>query len=161
MLAFDTYLEGARRRFAGLFGPGQGGQQFVAGLEFQPFVDKWVELGSKTPKKDMLAFDTYLDGTRRRFAGLFGPGQGGQQFVAGLAFQPFVDKWVQLGSMTPKKDLLAYRAYLEGGKLHFAGLFGPGNGGQEFLAKLDFDALVSHWVTAKSKGLRLLSVVVV
>jgi hypothetical protein len=100
-----------------------------------------------------------LKGGKRRFAGLFGPGQGGQLFFAGLEFQSFVDKWVGLGSKTPKKDMLAFRVYPEGGKTRFAGLFGPGMGSQEFYAGLDFDTLASKWVKAKQQGRRLISVV--
>jgi hypothetical protein len=142
MKTFDTYVENGTRRFTGLFGPGKAGQHFVAGLEFQPFVDTWIDLGKK--KADMLAFDTYAEGGKQRFAGLFGPGQGGQAFVAGLEFQPFVDTWIDLGKK--KCDMLSFRVYTEGKKTRFAGLFGPGKGGQAFIAGLEFQPFVDAWI---------------
>src|SRR5262249_18067293 len=45
--------------FGALFGPGKAGQSFVAGLEFQAFVDLWKDLGKKTPPGDMIDFETY------------------------------------------------------------------------------------------------------
>jgi hypothetical protein len=158
MKSFDTYVENGKRCFAAVFGPGKGGQHFVAGLDFKEFVDKWIELGKK--KADMITFRVYAEGGKMRFAGLFGPpAKGGQHFVAGLGFKEFVDKWAELGKK--KADMITFYKYEEGGKARFAGLFGPpGKGGQEFYSGLDFDALALKWVTAKEEGRRLISVVV-
>ncbi|WP_438019902.1 M23 family metallopeptidase [Sorangium sp. So ce315] len=153
MVAFDTYLDGSTRRYSALFGPGTGTQVFTRGFTFDQFVDEWIDQG--TLGRDMITFQMYLSGGELRFDGLFGPGSGGQHFVAGLEFDDFVDLWVDLGAQTPKKDMLAFRAITQGGVTRFAGLFGPGSGGQSFLAGLSYDDLASHWATAKESGARL------
>jgi hypothetical protein len=105
MVDFETYVEGGERKFAGLFSPGKGGQSWVAGLGFQQFVDLWGTLGKQSPPVDMVDFETYVEGGERKFAGLFSPGKGGQSWVAGLEFQPFVDLWGQLGHQQPPVDM--------------------------------------------------------
>jgi len=40
--------------FAGLFGPGEGGQSFVAGLSFDELVQLWTDLGKASPPGDMI-----------------------------------------------------------------------------------------------------------
>ena len=54
MVDFDTYVEGGKRKFAGLFSPGKAGQAFLWGLDFDGLVDEWIERGSQTPPADLL-----------------------------------------------------------------------------------------------------------
>jgi hypothetical protein len=42
MTTFTTYVEDGKRKFAGLFGPGKGSQQFVAGEDFDSLASHWV-----------------------------------------------------------------------------------------------------------------------
>jgi hypothetical protein len=154
MITFATYVAGGVRKFAGLFGPGNGGQQFVAGLDFKAFTDLWVKAGSTpTNKSDMITFATYVEGGVRKFAGLFGPGKGGQQFVAGLNFKAFTDLWVGAGSTPPSKsEMITFSTYIEDGVRKFAGLFGPGPGGQQFVSPVSYDDLVKLWLESRKHG---------
>ncbi len=145
MLDFSTYLENGQRRFSGVFSPGKGGQQFVAGVDFNGIVKLWKDFGALKPPVDLLQCKTYMEGGGRKYAALFGPGQGGQHFVSGDDFPTFVALWKQLGAQHPPVDLISLDAFNDGPVLRFVGVFSPGKGGQHFVAGDDFNTFVKLW----------------
>jgi hypothetical protein len=97
--------------YAGVFGPGHGGQTFVAGLSYDDFTKLWLDLGKASPPGDLIDFETYVEGGQRKFAGVFGPGQGGQSFVAGFTYDGFTKLWLDLGKASPPGDLIDFSVY--------------------------------------------------
>jgi hypothetical protein len=145
MIDFDTYEEKGQRKFTGVFGPGKGGQDFVAGNDFATFSKHWTDLGKKNPPVDLIRVRTYVEGGQRKFAGLFGPGKGNQAFVAGDDFSTFVALWEKLGKQNPPADLIRIDSFQDGGQRRFVGVFGPGKGGQQLVANEDFTTFEKPW----------------
>ncbi|AUX36094.1 MULTISPECIES: M23 family metallopeptidase [Sorangium] len=147
MITFDTYMDGSTRRFDALFGPGTADQDFKGGLTQSDFVDEWIAQGLLG--RDMITFQVYPSGGQMRYAGLFGTGNLGQHFVSNKTYQQFYDLWIALGQQSPPAYMRAFRIYNEGGQTRYAGLFGPGQGGQGFHPGRTFDTLASEWTTAQ------------
>jgi hypothetical protein len=148
-------------QFSCLLGPRQGQHSCVAGLSFEEFVGVWTYLGdpplnkdgSKPPRSDLVSFGVHHADGKLKFNGVFGSGKGGQRFVAGLDVKAFTDFWVKAGSTaTNKSDMITFAAYIEDGVRKFAGLFGPGNGGHQFVSPLNYDDLMKLWLESRKHG---------
>jgi hypothetical protein len=146
LIDMEVYVENGQAKFAGIFSPGKGGQYLIAGVEFQPFVDFWLKVGKENPPADLVAVETYIEGGKRKYAGVFSPGKGGQHFVSGMDFQSFVDLWTKLGKQNPPVDMIDVETYVENGQTKYAGVFSPGKGGQYFVAGVEFQPYVDFWV---------------
>jgi hypothetical protein len=89
----ETYKEGNKRLYAGVFRAGSDKHFLWAGVEWDAFVAKWKELSNQGLR--LIDLETYEESNKRLYAGVFRAGSDGHFLWAGPG-PDFLAKWKEL-----------------------------------------------------------------
>jgi hypothetical protein len=156
MLAMvDTWLDGNRRLWSGIFRSGPVKQELVADLEWEAFTKQREALVGSGLRLFSIAIYGDAKATKRYFAGVYHEGTADNPLWVGLDRTPFNNKMLELtGDGSRLADLELYRA--AGGKNVYAGVFLPGTSSYGLRTALDWDAMVKKWKDAGGSGAQVI-----
>jgi hypothetical protein len=92
----ETYVEGGKRLYTGLWLPGTDGYYLWAGVEWGSFTQKWEELAKQHLR--LIDVHTYMEGGKRLYTGVWREGTDGYYLWAGGDFENFTSKWAENGA---------------------------------------------------------------
>jgi hypothetical protein len=133
-------------KFAAIWRPGSGEQQWASGMDLDEFKAKDAGFFKKGLRL------TVMDIENGSFAGVWRSGSGAQWWHFGLDYDKFKAKDAEFFEKGLRLEQIDY----EFGE--FAGLWRPGSGGQRWASGMDLDEFKSKEAEFRKKGLRLVDV---
>lgn len=123
---FETYLSNNKRVWDGIFKKQHGGQQAMwRNFDSDSFHNKWEEMSKKGYR--LIDLETYTNGSKRLYAGLFLPGKGKYAMFRGYSTDNFGAKREELAKKGYK--LIDIEVYLEKDQLKWCGVWVEGEDG--------------------------------
>src|SRR5690606_12274711 len=156
LINIKTYTVGGKRLFGGIWEEGTDGYVLTpAGLDWQAFAKFWDE-HSKAGQR-LLQVETYTDGGKLRFLGVFRAGTGGYVLSPlGLDWTAIAKLWDDHSQAGQR--LINIESYMHNGKRCYLGVFRAGSGGYVLSPNgKDWNEFVDYW-KAQSDKLRLIDV---
>jgi len=151
----ETYMDGNRRLWSGIFTSGAEKSEIVPSLEWEAFSGKWKNLTDDG--KRLMDLAIYDEKGKRYFTGVFHNGWDTESFWVGQSKDELQRKWYDLSGQSLRLvDLEPYRA--ESGKLIYASAYRTGSGGYGLWFGYDWDKLYSEWKRASDGGTQLLDI---
>jgi hypothetical protein len=128
----ETWVDGGKRLWAGIFRGGVDASKIVPGLEWDPFQKDWTATtDNEDPDKQMQLVDMeiYTDKGKTLFAGVYRTGSELHSLWVGQDRPDFLRKWQQL--VNQELRLVDLEVYKAGGRNLYAGVFmeAPGSYG--------------------------------
>ncbi|MEI9852540.1 MAG: hypothetical protein WDN24_18650 [Sphingomonas sp.] len=120
--------------------------------EWPSFEAKWKELTGNGLR--LVAIDTYKEGSKRIFAGVYRAGKQGHALWVGPNWQQFLAKRLEFAKQG--LQLVDVASYAEGGQQLFAGVFAASADPIVF-KRGTWDELIQDWQQLSSQGRRLVS----
>jgi hypothetical protein len=138
----DSYVDGGKRLWTGIFRSGPKKQELVASLEFEAFTKKRDALIDGNMRLFDLSIHDDTKAVKRYFTAVFHEGTAANPLVVGLERKAFEAKMAELSGREGLRliDLEPYRA--AGGKVLYTGAFLEGKGSYGLRTALDWDAMV-------------------
>lgn len=132
------------------------GHAVVLGMDWSAFERKAKELaGQGLHPTDI---ETWMEGSQRRWAGIFRAGPDASQIVTGLEWEKFLERWKKITEAEKEEDqmrLVDMEIYQEGGKTLFSGAFRSGTEQYSLWVGQDRPAFLTKWQQLMNQGLRL------
>lgn len=157
MLAMLLQMQApAQKLYTGVWKQSNEGYYLWGGVNWKDFNDKWEELGKK--KLRLINIKTYQSGNQRLFTGVWLAGTDAYALTpAGLDWAAFNKFWSENSSKGLR--LINVETYMDGGVLHFLGVFRAGNDAHALTpAGLDWTAFNTFWKDMGKKNLRLINI---
>lgn len=139
------------RQFVGSYLRDGHGHAVVLGLPWDAFkakVDAFAAQGVK-----LVSMQTWEDGGKRLWAGIFRSEPGKQEMVLELQWEPFVARWKELSDEGLR--LSDFEIVPKGGKFYFTGVYHEGSDENPVWVQLERDAFISKWSQLSGGGVRL------
>lgn len=151
LVSLETWQEGKKRLWAGIFRPGKEAHALEAGVPWEKFVERFKDYDGKGVR--LVDLESWPEGGKRLFAGAYAASGGGATLWTADS-KGFHNKWSELsGQKMRLTDLEVYR----GGKAQtFAGLFREGEGGFGLYTDLPWDAFQKKWKEVSGRSQRLI-----
>jgi hypothetical protein len=153
IVALDTYVEGGRRLWSGIFRSGNEKQSLFNGLEFEAFSKKYKGMVNDQHMRlvDVVVYD---EGAKRLLAGAYREGYDKYDLWVGQDQKAFEGKVTELGGRGLRlQHMDVYRT--TGNKLNYAGSFREGTGSYGLWTGLDHDAFLAKWKKASDSGTKI------
>ncbi len=147
----ETWTEGGRRLWGGIFRSGPDSSLIVTGLEGDPFLKRWEKLNNDEEMR-LIDLEVYQDKGKLRFAGAFRNGTEDSSLWVGQDRDPFKVKWQQLvNSGLRLIDLEVYKG--ASGKNVYAGVFLDAPGSYGMWNAVTWDKFLERWKGSGSNGI--------
>jgi hypothetical protein len=146
IVSLDTYLDGGRRVWSGIFRSGSDKQALIVGVEPDAFTKKYKDMVINQHMRlvDVVVYD---EGNKRLLGGAFREGYDNPALWLGQEQKAFEGKVTELGGQ--KQRLVHMDVYrTTGNKLNYAGAFREGSGSYGLWTGLDRDAFLAKWKKA-------------
>lgn len=153
IVALDTYVEGGRRLWSGIFRSGNDKQSLFNGLEFEAFTKKYKGMVNDQHMRlvDVVVYD---EGAKRLLAGAYREGYDRYDLWVGQDQKAFQGKVSELGGSGLRlQHMDVYRT--TGNKLNYAGAFREGTGSYGLWTGLDHDAFLAKWKKSSDSGTQI------
>ena len=153
IVALDSYVEGGKRLWNGIFRTGKEKQELVMGVDFDAFTKKYKDL---VTNKHMRLVDVvvYDEGPKFLLGGAFREGYDNCDFWVGQDRQQMEGKVSELGGQGLRLTHMdVYRT--TGNKINYAGAFRAGSGSYGLWTGLDRDAFLAKWKKGSDSGTQL------
>jgi Bacterial tandem repeat domain 1 len=153
IVALDTYVDGGRRLWSGIFRAGNEKQLLLSGLAFDEFTKKYKGLVVDQHMRlvDVVVYD---EGNKRLIGGAFREGYDNPAPPWFLEQKAFEAKVTELGGQGQRlRHMDVYRT--TGNKLNYAGVFHEGTGSYGLWTGLDRDAFLTKWKKASESGTQI------
>jgi hypothetical protein len=143
IVSLDTYVDGGRRVWSGIFKSGTDKQALFTALDFTAFTKQYKNMVNEQHMRlvDVVVYD---DGPKRLLAGAYREGYDRYDLWVGQEQATFQGKVAELGGRGLR--LLHMDVYrTTGNKLNYAGAFREGSGSYGLWTGLDKDAFLAKW----------------
>jgi Bacterial tandem repeat domain 1 len=153
IVALDTYVDGGRRLWSGIFQSGAEKQLLLNGLAFEEFTKKYKGLVVDQHMRlvDVVVYD---EGAKRQIGAAFREGYDNPAPPWFLEQKAFEAKVTELGGQGQRlRRMDVFRS--SGNKLNYAGVFREGTGSYGLWTGLDHDAFLAKWKKASDSGTQI------
>ena len=116
---FETYTEGGKRKWDGIFKPGKMGAAMWRNFDNDAFKEKWDEMNNDGYR--LIDIETYEEGNKRKWAGLFIKASGPYAMWRGQTTNEFGEKNKEMEAKGLM--LVDVEPYQDGGKVLWAGVW--------------------------------------
>ena len=150
----ETWIDGGKRLWAGVFRSGADSSRVIPGLEWEKFQEQWTKLGdadNEDEQMQLVDMEIYPDKGKNLFAGVFRNGTELHSLWIGQDRPDFLRKWQQLVNQQLRLvDLEVYRP-AGGSRNLYAGVFLEAPGSYGIWAGTTWDEFQKRW--GKGSGL--------
>ncbi len=153
IVSLDTYVDGGRRVWSGIFKTAGEKQLLMQGLAFEEFTKKYKGLVQDQHMR-MLDIVSYDEGNKRLIGGAFHEGYDKPAPPWFLEQKAFEAKVAELGGQGQRlQHMDVYKT--TGNKFNYAGVFREGSGSYGLWTGLDKDAFLAKWKKASDGGTQI------
>ncbi|HWM93860.1 MAG TPA: hypothetical protein VN493_24085 [Thermoanaerobaculia bacterium] len=150
----ETWVDGGRRLWGGIFRSGADTSRIITGLEWEKFLEQWEKLTNNDnvdEQMQLVDLEIYPDKGKNLFVGVYRNGTEMHSLWIGQDRPDFLRKWQQLVNQQLRLvDLEIYRA-AGGTRNLYAGVFLEAPGGYGIWTGTTWDQFQQKW--AKGSGL--------
>jgi hypothetical protein len=153
IVALDTYVEGGRRLWSGIFRSGNDKQALFSGVDFEAFTKKYKDMVNNQHMRlvDVVVYD---EGGKRLLACAYREGYDKYDLWVGQDQKAFEGKVTELGGRGLRlQHMEVYRT--TGNKLNYAGAFREGTGSYGLWTGLEHDAFLTKWKKSSESGTQI------
>jgi murein DD-endopeptidase MepM/ murein hydrolase activator NlpD len=148
---FETYVEGGRRLYAGIFKQGTSRPAAWIGKPWDEFLAQWQAFERQGYR--LHDFETYTDSGRQLYAGVFVPGTYAPAAWIGKPWDEFLARWQELEREGYR--LHDFETYVSGGQRLYAGIFVPGTYPPAAWIGKPWAEFLDQWQELERQGYRL------
>jgi hypothetical protein len=148
LVSMQTWEEGGKRLWGGIFRTEKGKQEIVKELQWDPFVARWKELNQQG--MCLSDFEIVPKGGKFFFTGVYQEGSDENPIWVQQTRDEFLSKWSNLSGGGVR--LVDMELYQSSGKWYYAGIFRGGSGPYGMRNAMTWDELQTYWKAKEAEG---------